>query len=945
MQISNLMKRTPTLMKRIAVCAAFVLAGGLATAQDLTSKLPTDPDVVTGKLENGLTYYIRPNHKPANKVELRMVVKAGAILENDNQLGLAHFMEHMNFNGTKNFQKNDLVSYLQSIGVQFGADLNAYTAFDQTVYILPIPTDKPGNLEKGFQIIEDWAHNANLTDKDIDDERGVVLEESRLGKGADDRMLKKYFPKLAEGSLYAQRLPIGKDEVLKNFKYETIRSFYRDWYRPNLQAVVIVGDIDVATAKKMLQQHFGALKNPAKERERKYVEVVPRKAADAMVVTDKEATNSVVQILFPYTKKHEEVTLGNYRSELVKQLGEQMINQKLSDLAKGSNPPFPYAGVGFDDMIHGYEALQVYALFGNEGPQKAMNAVTGELVRVKKFGFSEQDLSLAKKELLAGVEQQYNERKTTDSKRYVEEYIRAFLSKEPFPGIEHEHDYVTKMLPGITVAEVNKEVKQWTSGTNTFTLITAPNKADMKLPSDKELLAMTKKGFEQNITKTEEKAVATSLMEKKPTPGRVVSEIKDAALGVTTYTLSNGVKVTIKPTDFKSDEILMTGVKKGGSGKYGVADRSNINFATQIVDGMGVADFTPADLDKVTSGVEIRVSESIGEIQDNISASSTIKDFESMMQYTYLKMTQPRRDEGLYNAFKEKQMTMVQYMMSNPQAAFMDTTIKTLYENNPLARMVIPRAADFERLNLDRVMEIYRNEFGTADGYHFFIVGNVKAETAVPLIETYLGSLPSLNKPTAFTDNGVRRTKGVKEIKVKKGTEKKSLIMAVYWGELPYSEDLALKTQAVAEVLNIKVIEELREKMGAIYGGGFNATMVKEPYEYYTLQLNLPCGPENVDKLLAAANEEIAALKAKGPDVKDLDKVKNQWREKNITDVKENKYWTGKLQSVLFNGRDEDRVVNFQNYVDKLTPADVQETAKKLFDGKNQFVSILYPES
>ncbi len=924
--------------------ALIAFAWGGANAQDLTAKLPTDPDVVTGKFSNGLTYYIRNNHKPANKVELRLVVKAGSILETKEQLGLAHFMEHMNFNGTKNFQKNDLVSYLQSIGVEFGADLNAYTAFDQTVYILPIPTDKPDNLEKGFQIIEDWAHNALLTDKDIDDERGVVLEESRLGKGADDRMLKKYFPKLAEGSLYAERLPIGTDEVLKNFKYNTIRSYYTDWYRPDLQAVIIVGDIDIATAKAMLSKHFEGLKNPASEKERKYVDVNSRKAAEAMVVTDKEATNAALTIMFPYTKKRESVTLGDYKNDLAKNLVLTMINRRLNDLAQGSNPPFPYAGVGFDDLIHGYESFSLYTVFSND-PKKAMNAMTGELVRAQKYGFTETELELAKKDMMSGMERTYNERKTTDSKNYVEEYIRAFLSNEPFPGLEKEYNYYKSMLPAITITDVNGMVREWTKNANTFTLITAPDKADLNLPDNASLLAMTKAGLSQDIAQKEEKVVASSLLEMGPPKGQLTKTTKEDGFDATTYTFENGVKVTIKKTDFKSDEILLTGVKKGGTNSYGAEDRSNVNFATNIIEAMGVGNFSPADLEKTLAGKEIKLRMSMGEITDDISGSSTVKDFETLLQLIYLYVTKPRMEVTLFNAFKEKQMMMLQYMTSNPQVAFFDTTVKTLYGNNPLARMVIPTQKDFDQLTLGKVWEIYRNEFGSADGFHFFIVGNVDAVTVLPLLQSYLGSIPAKNQSPTFKDNGVRRITGVKELKVKKGKEKQSMILSVYHGNTKYSEDLALKAQAVAEVLNIKVIEELREKMGGIYTGGFNANVSRDPYESYSIQLQLPCGPENVDKLLAAANDEIKALKEKGPSAKDLDKVKSQWREKYITDVKENKYWAGKLQSSIFWGKDKDRILKYQTYIDKLTPADIQATAKQLFDGKNQFVSVLYPES
>jgi zinc protease len=940
------MKFIHSSLRRMLCCVAIVATtSGIAIAQDLKSKLPTDPNVVTGKLANGLTYYIRQNKKPENKVELRMVVKAGSILENDDQQGLAHFMEHMNFNGTKNFQKNDLVSYLQSIGVQFGADLNAYTSFDQTVYILPIPTDKPDNLEKGFQIIEDWAHNALLTDKDIDEERGVVLEESRLGKGADDRMRKKYFPKMAEGTLYAERLPIGKDEIIKNSKYEQTRSFYHDWYRPDLQAVIIVGDLDIATAKKMLEKHFAGLKNPAGERERKYADAKARTAPDAMVVTDKEAARTSLEIMFPSVKKHEQKTLGDYRYDLEKNLAEQIISQRLNDLSQGANPPFPYAYCGLGSFIHGYEDFSVYSSFDKDGPAKAINAITAELMKAKKFGFTENELVLAKKELMSNIEKSHNEKNTTESSSYVGEYLRAFLDGEDFPGIDNEYKYYQELLPGIKVEELNELFKEWVKSSNTFTLITGPDKSDVKLPTDAELMAMTKKGFSQEITKTEEKKVATSLMETKPAPGKVVSQVKEDGFDATTYTLSNGMKVTIKPTDFKSDEILMNGIKKGGTNSYGLADRSNAHFATDLVDAMGVGDFSPNDLEKVTAGEKISVEMAMTELDDNIKATSTVKDFESMLQLMNLYITHPRKDPALFNAYKDKQMTQLQFIMANPRVTFFDSTVKTLYNFNPLARMVIPRQSDFDQINLDRALEIYRNEFGSADGYHFFIAGNIKPETAIPLIETYLGSIPKNDRPVAFKDNGVRRVTGIKDLKIKKGKEKQSIIMAVYSGEVPYSEDLALRAQAVAECLNIKIIEELREKMGAIYGGGINASVAKEPYASYSMQLQLPCGPENVDKLIAGANDLIKTLKDKGPDAKDLDKVKSQWHEKHVTDVKENKYWTGKMESTIFWGRDKDRVLNYENYIQKLTPADIQETAKQLFDGKNQFTSVLYPES
>ena len=928
-----------------ALLSVLLLASGTAaTAQDLNAKLPKDPKVITGKFPNGLTYYIRPNHKPEKKVELRLAVKTGSIMEDDDQQGLAHFMEHMNFNGTRNFQKNELVSYLQSIGVEFGADLNAYTSFDETVYILPIPTDKPGNLEKGFQIIEDWAHNALLTPKDIDDERGVVLEESRLGKGAEMRMLDKYFPKLASGSKYASRLPIGKDDILKNFKYDRIRAFYKDWYRPDLQSVAVVGDIDSATAMAFIKKHFFYLKNPSGERKRDYLEVKARTKSEAMVLTDKEATNSAVAIMFSYVPKRVDKTIGDYRNTLKRQLAQQILSTRLSDLTKGSNPPFPYAGIDFDGLVHGYESFNAYALFSND-PKEPLNALVAELLKAKQFGFTESELSLAKKNMLSGIEKVYNERTTTDSKNYVGEYVRNFLNEEAIPGIENEYDYYKTLLPGITLSEVSAEPKDWMKNMNVFSLITAPESSLTTLPNDQTLMELTEAAFKQTVKADEAKVVASSLMKNKPQAGKVVSEAKDADLSAITYTLSNGIKVTLKTTDFKSDEILLHGIKKGGSTAYGLSDRSNVKFATDIVDAMGVGEFAPNDLEKVLAGKTLKLDMTINDVNDDISGSSSVKDFESLLQLTYLNLTQPRKDADLFKAYKDKQKSMLQFMSANPQAAFFDTTIKTLYGNNPLARMVFPKPQDIDNINMDRSVEIYQKEFGTANGYHFFVVGNIKPDLAISMIETYLGSLPTGGVNPEIKDNKVRPVDGVRRLDVKKGKEKQSMIFANYYGEITYSEDLNLKAQAVAELLNIKVIEDLREKMGGIYTGGFFAQLSKEPYQRYSIGMQLPCGPENVEKLLTAAKEEIAQLKGKGPEMKDLDKVKTQWHEKHRTQLKENKYWQGKLESILFWGYDKQHVLAYDAWIDKLTPKDMQETAQQLFNGKNEFVSVLFPES
>lgn len=915
------------------------------SAQPLNTPLPLDSHVIKGKFANGLTYYIRPNSKPEKKVQLRLVVNAGSILENNDQQGLAHFMEHMNFNGTRHFQKNELVSYLQSIGVEFGADLNAATSFDETVYELPIPTDKPDNLEKGFQILEDWAHNALLTSKDIDDERKVVLEESRLGKGADQRMMEKYLPVMLKNSRYAERLPIGKDTILKTFNYDKIRSFYHDWYRPDLQAVIVVGDVDTTTAMQLIRKHFEHLQNPVNEKKRFTAGVNNWDKPNGLVVTDKEATSYGVQIIFPSQKKDADITLGDYKESIERNLAIQMLNTRLSDLARGDNPPFPLAFAGFDGWARGYENFMAIAAFGSEGPQKALSALTAELARVRTYGFTEQELELAKKDVQSRLDRLYKERKTTESGNYIEEYVRNFLENEPIPGIENEYEYHKELLPQIKLADLNKMAREWVSSPNFFSLITGPDKKDVKLPSGSELTAMVVTGLNQNVTAYKSQKVSNVLMSKLLEGGKIVGETREADLDATTYTLSNGIKVTVKPTTYKTDEIIVQGIKKGGSNNYGLADKYNTQFATHIVAAMGVGDYTPTELEKVLAGVNVRVSAGISNIQDIVTGNSTVNDVEKMFQLMYLRMMQPRRDTQLFNAFCAKEKTQLQFATANPQTSFIDTSFSILYNRNPLANSPVTKPGDIDSINLDRALEIYRDEFADADGYHFFIVGNVDTNKILPLVERYLGSIPAKNLVAAYKDNGVRPINGIQKITVKRGKEKQSLIFSLYTGELPYTEDFDLRAQALAEVMNIKVIEILREKMGGIYTGGCFASVAKEPYAHYTFGMQFPCGPENVDKLIAAANDEINAIKQKGPDAADLDKVKKQWHEKHRTDVESNSYWTSQLEQALFWGKDKNHILDYDQWIDTVTPADVQQTAKAMFNGKNEFTTILYPES
>jgi zinc protease len=940
------MTYTNKIVRYLFVLIAFSVQCGYAQL-NLSDTLTVDPKVKIGKLQNGLTYYIRQNKKPEQKVELRLVVNTGSIMEDEDQQGLAHLAEHMAFNGTTHFKKNDIISFLQSIGVAFGSDLNAYTSFNETVYILPIPTDKPDNLDKGFQILEDWAHNVTYNDEDIDTERPIVLEESRLGKGANDRMYRKLYPKIFAGSLYGRRLPIGIDSILRNAKYETLRKFYKDWYRPNLMAVIVVGDIEPVKAEELITKYFSGLTNPENERPRTIPEVLPYDSSEAMVVTDKEATTYRLLDIYSSVPKTPTATIGDYRNDIIKNIFSTLLNQRLRELTQKENPPFINASADFDSYSRGYETFNGDISIGNGDPERALQAFAEEVERVKKYGFTQPELDRVKRSLLTAMEQAYNEKDKTESPNYVREYIRNFLVREPSPGIEKEYEYYQQLIPQITLDEVNAVAKSLNKNNNRFIALTGPDpSAGKALPTVEELLAKADAVEKMNITPYEEKATATSLLAMLPKSGKIISSKKNVYLGTTELKLSNGVTVTIKPTDFKNDQVLMSAIRPGGKNNYTLEDKYNAEYATAIVTNMGVGEFSPVDLRKVLAGKTASVTPVFTATSEGVSGNSSLKDMETMLQLMYLYFTSPRKDTSLFKSFIQKSKSQVAMLSANPQAAFVDTFFKTVYHNDPLAPVYVPSSENYDKVNLDRALEIYKERFGNANGMYFTFVGSFKEEDLKPLIERYIASLPSnLKKYTYAADNKLRPVNGKVNLNFNKGKEQKSLILAMYSGEVPYSEDLELKSEAITEILNIRIIEELREKIQGIYGGGIYAQFEKIPYPHYAFFLQLPSGPEKVDTLLVAANKEIENLKTNGPSLENLNKVKQQWREEYKTKIKENNTWLNALQSFKFPGDEPKRFIEYEKYINALTVKDVQDAAKLLLNGANVVTAVLRPES
>ena len=936
-------------MRKLTFTLTLLLSVFFAYSQsNLNKALPIDPKITIGKLDNALTYYIRPNGKPENKVELRLVINAGSILEDDDQRGLAHMAEHMAFNGTKNFQKNDIISFLQSIGVAFGNDLNAYTSFDETVYILPIPTTDKKNVEKGFQILEDWAHQVSYNTDDINNERNVILEESRLGKGAGERMGRQMLPNLLSGSLYAERLPIGKDSIIKNFDPDAIRRYYKDWYRPNLMAVVVVGDISVEEATVMIKKHFSGLKNPANPKPRKVTTIPPYTSRKSMVITDKEATDYSVNLHYSPFTKVASTTEADYRNDIIQNMFISLLNARFEEITNKENPPFLYAYGYFQNYGRGTDQFNASAGCEPGAELKAIGALVTEIERARRFGFLPTEIERAKKDLLARYERANNEKDKTQSAVYADEYIRNFLEAEPISGIEKEYEYMKQMLPGITANDLNAVAQTLDKTDENFlvTLMGPEPKAGEKIASQQALLAATTTALNNtSIAAYEEAAIAESLLASNPSPGKVISTAADASMGTTKWTLSNGATVVWKKTDFKNDQILMAARRPGGSDRYPMEDKYSAQYAIPMVNEMGFGSFNPTDLQKALSGKVANVSPQLAASFEGWSGSSSVKDLETMLQLLHLKATDPRKDEALFKSSVQKNKAQLAFLSSNPQIAFIDSFYSVLYNNDPRSPIAVPKAAYYDKIDLDRALTIYRERLGDVSNMQFVFVGSIDEAQLRSLVEQYIASLPGTAKETTAAWNGVKPVKGNQSFNYYKGKEQKSLVVAIYNGETAYSEELALAASAVSEVLNIRIIEELREKIQGIYTGGTNAGLQKHPYEGYTFVFQLPCGPEKVDTLLLAMNKEIADIKAHGPKEEDLNKVKQQWLETRKEAMKENSTWLQQLIGSYYpNQTSNQAFLNYEARVNALTPKQVQDAANIVLNDQNKIVAVLMPE-
>jgi zinc protease len=937
---------------------AFILLGaafvGLALARSapaqdapagrfhVSDTLPVDPDVTVGRLENGLRYFIRVNRRPEQRAELRLIVNAGSVLEDDDQLGLAHFVEHMAFNGTEHYPKQELVDYLESIGMQFGPDVNAYTSFDETVYMLTVPTDSAAILRQAFQVLEDWAHLQTFDSTEIELERGVVLEEWRLGRGAAARMRDEQFPVLFQGSRYAERLPIGTPEILETFEHEALERFYSDWYRPDLMAVVAVGDFDAETVESLIRQHFGGLRAPDAVRPRRLAEVPDHDEPLFSVATDEEATGTRVTLYFKQPVRSEG-TVGDYRRSIVEILYSAMLNRRLFELSQQADAPYLGAGSGQGRIVRSKEVYLLVAGVREDGVTDGLEALLTEAARVAQHGFTASELTRIKVDYLRGMEQVYAERDKTESEAYAAEYTRAFLEGEPFPGIAVEHALTQELVPPVELHEVNRLARQWITDGNRVVLVNGPEKEGLAMPDEVALEAVFTAVAVKEIAPYVDEVADAPLLSERPRGGAVMQEEAIEELDVTVWELANGVRVILKPTDFKDDQILLDSWSPGGTSLAPDADHVAAMTAAWVIQRGGVGEFSLVDLEKVLAGKAVGVSPYISSLYEGLSGSASPQDVETLFQLVYLYFTTPRKDRDAYLAFRQQITEGLRNRAADPEGTFRDTVDVTLWQHHPRRR---PATVElYEEMDLDKSVEFYRDRFADASDFTFVLVGNLDPDSLRPLVETYLGGLPSIGRVETWRDVGMRYPSGVIRKTVQRGVEPRSQTVLAFTGTWEYGRRDQYVLRALGSVLEIRLREVLREDLGGTYSVGVSSNGARRPSEQFSVKISFGSDPERVEELVGVVFQQIDSLKALGPTDVEVEKVQEMQRRARETALRENGFWTQMLLNHDRFGTDAREILAYEDLVAALSVDRVREAARRYLRPDNYVLVTLYPEA
>ena len=927
------------------LAVAFVLCAGFqqAVAQQMQfPPLPVDKNVRIGQLDNGLTYYIRHNKLPENRAEFYIAQKVGSILEEPQQRGLAHFLEHMAFNGTKNFPGDDkglgVIPWCETVGIKFGTNLNAYTSIDETVYnISNAPIDRTGVLDSCLLILHDWSNYILLKDDEIDKERGVIREEWRSRNSGMLRVYTDLLPTIYQGDKYADCMPIGSIDVINNFPYKDIRDYYHKWYRPDLQGIVIVGDIDVDTVEAKLKAVFADVQKPVNPAERTYYPVTDNKEPIVAIGTDKEVDDPSIEIYFKQdaTPDSEKNNVGYLASQYMTSMISSMLNARLSELVQSANPPFTRASSYYSDFFVAKtkEAFALSASSKADGIETALKTLLQETERARRFGFTESEYARARANYLQSLESAYNEREKTKHGSYVREYVQNFLNGEPIPGIEAEYAMMNQLAPNIPLQAMNMVMQQLVPDSNQVVIIAGPAKEGLKYPTKEEVINLLKSMKDLDLQAYVDKVSDEPLMKEAPKGGKIISEKEGDIYGSTKLVLSNGVTVYVKKTDFKADEIRMKGTSLGGKSIF--PDKDALNFAVMdnVIAVGGLGNFSQVDLTKVLAGKKVSVNAGLGATTENVFGTCSPKDFETMMQLTYLTFTAPRKDAEAFESFKNRMKAQLESAQANPLSSINDSLQKAMYNNHPRVVMMKPEMVD--QIDYDRILEMYNDRFKDASDFTFYFVGNIDLETAKPLIAEYLGALPAINRKETFKDTKMSIRKGVyKNEYAKEQQTPTATIVFLYSGKAPYTLKNDILLSFATQVLDMVYTEEVREKEGGTYGVNCFGDLQKYPKEQLLLQIVFQTDPAKKDKLAGIVVDELKKLAAEGPSDVHLQKVKEYMLKKYADNQKENGYWMNNLNDYFYYGMD--MTEGYTDIVNSITAKDIQKFVSDLLKQGNE---------
>jgi zinc protease len=897
---------------------------------------PLDPQIRLHRLSNGLTVYVMPHKKPEGRASLWLAVNAGSVQEDDDQRGLAHFVEHMAFNGTKRFAKQAIVDYIEKIGMEFGADVNAYTSFDQTVYMLTVPTDDKATMLTGLDILRDWAGDVSFDPVEVDKERGVVLEEWRLGRGPFARINDKQWPVMFQGSKYAQRLPIGLPEILKKAPRDTLVRYYKDWYRPENMAVIAVGDFDAATLEKEIETRFGSLVSTGTKRERTAVPVPHEHPTAVSIETDKEMPFSQVRIIDKMDHRPER-TKSDYRKNLVERLYHSMLRARFGELARDPAAPFTSAGSWTTDLTRTADGFSRFANAKSGKTAETLSLLVREIARVEQHGFLQSELDRAKDTLRSEAEQSAREWSKTQAFQIADEMTRHFFEGEQMPGRPYELELTRDLLPTVTLAELNHLAATW--GGEKGRVITLSGPTGAKMPTEAEVRTLF---TEASSTKVEpwKDAPAQPLMTAQPTPGAVVTTTRDEGADATVWTLANGVRVIVKPTTFQNAEVELQGWKAGGSSL--IADPAHARYATQIVATGGVGALDAVALQKALAGKVVYSNVWFEELAEAVYGSARPADLETMLQLVHLKLTAPRKDQRAFEAWREDQLEWARNRRKLPEVSFYDDMNAVYSGNHPRRQPVTPEL--LAKLDLDKAHAAYAQRFADLSDFTFVIVGNADLATLQPLVEKYLGSLPGKKQKAKWKDVGIRYATGKVTKEILRGSEPKSYVWMTFGAPDKWTRDAERDAQVLGMVLRIRLREVLREDMGGVYGVGSWISLRRQPTMRREATIQFGCDPANVEKLRDAALGVLREIQKNGIGEEYLVKVREQLRRGRETEAKENWWWRAQLREAYWFGEKFKDATNIEPVIARVTSANVKAAAKRYFDEKNLMVAVMRPE-